>query len=67
MDQNFQNKLLVEVIREHFHDANDLVRYVQKRTSKLDSSHTTSYWLPQEQMLKDKPTVAKHIKFECER
>ena len=67
MDKNFRNKLLMDVIREHFDDANDLVRYVQNRTGKLDSSNTTSYWLPQEHMLKDKPTVAKHIKFECER
>ena len=67
MDQNFQNKLLMEVIREHFDDANDLVSYVQNRTAKLDSSTTTSYWLPQEHMLKNKPTLAKYLKFECER
>ena len=67
LDQNFQNKLLMEVTCEHFDDANDLVRYVQKRTGKLDSSTITSYWLPLEHMLKDKPTLAKYIKFECER
>lgn len=67
MDKNFQNKLLMDVIREHFDDANDLVSYVQNRTDKLDSSTTTSYWLPQEHMLKNKPTLAKYIKFECER
>ena len=67
MDKNFQSKLLMDVIREHFDDANDLVRYFQHRTGKLDSSNTTSYWLPQEYMLKDKPTLAKYIKFGCER
>jgi len=51
LDKNFQNKLLMDVIREHFDDANDLVRYVQNRTGKLDSSTITSYWLPQEHML----------------
>ena len=44
----------MDVIREHFDDANDLVRYVQNRTGKLDSITITSYWLPQEPMLKDK-------------
>ena len=67
MDKNFRNKLLMGVIREHFDDANDLVRYVQNRTGKLDSSTITSYWLPQEHMLKDKPTLAKFIKFGFER
>ena len=57
----------MDVIREHFDDANNLVSYVQNRTDKLDSSTTTSYWLPQEHMLKNKPTLAKYIKFECER
>ena len=67
LDQNFQNKLLMDVISEHFDDANDLVRYVQNRTGKLDSSTITSYWPPQEHMLNDKPTLAEYIKFECER
>ena len=67
MDKNFRNKLLMDVIREHFDDANDLVRYVQNRTGKLDSSTITSYWLPQEHMLKYKPPLAKCIKFGFER
>ena len=67
MDKNFQNKLLMDVICEHFDDANDLVRYVQNRTGKLDSSTITSYWLGQEHMLRDKTALAKYIKFECER
>ena len=67
MDKNFRNKLLMDVIREHFDDANDLVRHVQNRTGKLDSSIITSYWLGQEHMLRDKTALAKYIKFECER
>ena len=67
MDQNFQNKLLMDVISQHFDDANDLVRYVQNRTGKLDSSIITSYWLGQEHMLRDKTELAKYIKIECER
>ena len=57
----------MDVISEHFDDANDLVRYVQNRTGKLDSSTITSYWLPQEHMLEYKPTLAKCIKFGFER
>ena len=67
MDQNFQNTLLMDVISQHFDEADDLVRYVQNRTGKLDISIVTSYWLAQEHMLKDKTALAKYIKFECER
>lgn len=67
MDQNFQNKLLMDVISQHFDEADDLVRYVQNRTGKLDGSVITSYWLGQEHMLRDKAELAKYIKFECER
>ena len=67
MDQNFQNKLLMDVISQHFDEADDLVRYVQNRTGKLDSSVINTYWLGQEHMLRDKTTLAKYIKFECER
>ena len=49
----------MDVIREHFDDANDLVSYVQNTTGELDSGTITSYWLPPEHMLKDKPTLAK--------
>ena len=66
MDQNFQNKLLMDVITQHFDDASDLVSYVQNRTGKLDGSIITSYWLGQEHMLRDKTALAKYIKFECE-
>ena len=67
MDQNFQIKLLMDVISQHFDEADDLVRYVQNRTGKLDGSVISSYWLGQEHMLKDRATVAKYIKYECER
>tara|TARA_B100000035_G_scaffold198421_1_gene169535 strand:- start:161 stop:364 length:204 start_codon:yes stop_codon:yes gene_type:complete len=67
MDQNFQNKLLMDVISQHFDEADDLVRYVQQRTGRLDRSVITSYWLGQEHMLRDKTELAKYIKFECER
>ena len=65
MDENFQNKLLLDVISENFDDANDLISYVQNRTGKLDSTVITSYWLGHEHMLKDKTALAKYIKFEC--
>ena len=67
MDQNFQNKLLMDVISQHFDEANDLVRYVQNRTGKSDNSVISSYWLGQEHMLKDKASLAKYIEYECER
>ena len=66
MDENFQNKLLLDVISENFDDANDLISYVQNRTGKLDSCLITPYWLGQEHMLRDKTALAKYIKFECE-
>ena len=67
MDQNFQNKLLIDVMSQHFNEADDLVKFVQNRTGKLDGSVISSYWLGQEHMLKDKAALAKYIKYECER
>ncbi len=67
LSQQFQNKLLMDVISQHFDEADNLVRFVQNRTGKLDGSVVTSYWLGQEHMLKDKTTLANYIKFECER
>ena len=66
-DQKFQNRLLMDVISQHFDEVDDLVRFVQNRTGKLDVSVITSYWLGQEHMLKDKVALKKYIKFECER
>ena len=67
LDQKFQNKLLLDVMSQHFDETDDLVQFVQKSTGKLDGSVIYSYWLGQEHMLKDKTTLAKYIKFECER
>ena len=67
LDQKFQNKLFLDVISQHFDEADNLVRYVQNRTGKLDGSVITSYRLGQEHMLKDKTALAKYIKLECER
>ena len=67
MDQNFQNKLLMDVMSQHFNEADDLVKFVQNRTGKLDGTVISSYWLGQEHMLKDKVALAKYIKYECER
>ena len=57
----------MDVMSRHFNEANDLVRYVQNRTGKLDGSLITSYWMGQEHMLRDKTALANYIKFECER
>jgi hypothetical protein len=67
LDQNFQNKLLMDVMSQHFNEADDLVKFVQNRTGKLDGSVVSSYWLGQEHMLKDKAALVKYIKYECER
>ena len=67
LDQKFQNKLLLDVISQHFDEVDDLVQFVQNRTGKLNGFVISSNWLGQEHMLKDKTTLAKYIKFECER
>ena len=58
--------LLMDVISQHFDEADDLVRFVQKRIGKIDGSASTSYWLGQEHMIRDKTALAKCIKFDCE-
>ena len=67
LDQKFQNRVLMDVISQHFDEVDDLVRFVQNRTGKIDGSIITSYWLGQEHMIRDKTALAKYIKFECER
>ena len=57
----------MDVISQHFDEADDLVQFVQNRTGKLDEVVIASYWLGQEHMLKDKVALAKYIKYECER
>ena len=42
LDQKFQNKLFLDVISQHFDEADNLVHYVQNRTGKLDGSVITS-------------------------
>ena len=66
-DKKFQEMLLMDVISQHFDEADDLVRFVQKRIGKIDGSVSTSYRLGQEHMLKDEIALKKYIKFECER
>ena len=66
-DKKFQDMLLIDVMSKHFDEADDLVRFVQKRIGKIDGNVITSYWLGQEHMLKDKVALRKYIKFECER
>ena len=66
-DKKFQEMLLMDVMSQHFDEADDLVRFVQKRIGKIDGSVITSYWLGQEHMLKDEIALKKYIKFECER
>ena len=57
----------MDVMSQHFDEADDLVKFVQNRTGKLEESVISSYWLGQEHMLKDKAALAKYIKYECER
>ena len=57
----------MDVMSQHFNEADDLVKFVQNRTGKLDGSIISSYWLGQEHMLTDKAALAKYIKYECER
>ena len=57
----------MDVMSQHFNEADDLVKFVQNRTGKLEESVISSYWLGQEHMLKDKAALAKYIKYECER
>ena len=66
LNLQFQNKLLMDVISQHFDEADDLVRFVQSGTGKLDCSVVTSYWLGQEHMIRDKTALANYIKFKCE-
>ena len=64
--KKFQNRLLMDLMSQHFVEANDLVRLVQKRAGKIDVSVISSYWIGQERMLKNKVALTEFIKFECE-
>ena len=54
MDQNFQNKLLMDVMSQHFDEADDLVKFVQNRTGKLDGSVILHIGLAKNTCLKTK-------------
>ena len=66
-DQAYMDLLLLDVVAQRFEEADDLVRFVQSRTGKLDENIVTTYWLGKEHMIKDKTTLTAYIKFECER
>ena len=57
----------MDVISQHFYEANGAAHCAQNKTGELDSGVITSYWLGQEHMLRDKIKLAKNIKFECSR
>ena len=66
-DQVYIERLLNDVLAQRFDEADDLVRFVQSRTGKLDESIVTTYWLGKEHMIKDKSTLAAYVKYECGR
>ena len=66
-DQPYIDRLLLDVVAQRFDEADDLVRFVQSRTGKLDESIATTYWLGKEHMIKDKATLTAYVKFECNR
>ena len=66
-DQTYIDRLLLDVVAQRFDEADDLVRFVQNQTGKVDESIVTTYWLGKEHMIKDKVTLAAYIKFECNR
>ena len=45
----------------------DLVRFVQSQTGKLDESIVTTYWLGKKHMIKDKINIAAYVKCVCNR
>ena len=51
----------MNIMSQHFDEANDLVRFVQNRTGQTDVSVITSYWLGQEHMTQDKVALTKYI------
>ena len=66
-DQNYQRKLLNDVVAQRFDEADDLCQFVQTRVGKPDYSVVTTFWLGREHMITDWNTIADYIKFECER
>ena len=39
------DRLLFDVVAQRFDEADDLVRFVQNQTGKVDESIVTTYWL----------------------
>ena len=66
-DQNYQRKLLNDVVAQRFDEADDLCHFVQTRVGKPDGSVVVTYWLGRKHMITDPNTLADYIKFECER
>ena len=66
-DQNYQRKLLNDVVARRFDEADDLCQFVQTGVGKPDVSVVTIYWLGREHMITEQNTIADYIKFECER
>ena len=66
-DQNYQRKLLNDVVAQRFGEADDLCHFVQTQVGKPDDSVVTTYWLAREHMITDQNTIADYIEFECER
>jgi hypothetical protein len=66
-DQNYQRKLLNDVVAQRFDEADDLCQFLQRRVGKLDDSVVTTCWLGREHMITDRNALADYIKFECER
>lgn len=52
-DQNYQRKLLNDVVAQRFDEADDLCQFVQTRVGKPDGSVVTIYWLGREHMITD--------------
>ena len=51
----------MHVVSQHFDEADDLFRFGQNRTSKIDVSVITSNWFGKERMHKDKFALTKYI------
>ena len=67
IDKGYVDQLLIDVMAQRFDEVDDIVRFVQSRTGKLDESIVTTYWLGKEHMVKDKAALAAYITFECNR
>ena len=60
-DQNYQRKLLNDVVAQRFDEADDLCQFVQTQVGKPYDSFVTTYWLGREHMITDRNTIANYI------